>query len=152
MLRTFNFEIWKLKCLGGEVGRSIRYIAGNARHPGTRPGQPAIKDTLITYQEGNLINDLPSEQIPSQEGVAEGRGGFALLGVVRGGSPSREGVSGWWVKVSHLFDPVSRARRGPDRKGLGFIHTLQDDGTIERAYGCPLYLHLNQLTYQPFAP
>ena len=37
---------------GGGVDRSTRYIAGNARHPGTRPGQPAIKDTLITYKPG----------------------------------------------------------------------------------------------------
>ena len=34
---------------GGGVGRGTRLIAGNARHPGTRPEQPAIKDTLNTY-------------------------------------------------------------------------------------------------------
>ena len=31
------------------VGRGTRFIAGNARHLGTRPGQPAIKGTLNTY-------------------------------------------------------------------------------------------------------
>ena len=31
------------------MNRSTRFIAGNARHPGTRPGQPGIKGTLKTY-------------------------------------------------------------------------------------------------------
>ena len=34
---------------GGGVGRGTRFIAGNARHPGTRPGQPAVRDTLNRY-------------------------------------------------------------------------------------------------------
>ena len=34
---------------GGGFGRGRRFIAGNAHHPGTRPGQPAIKGTLNTY-------------------------------------------------------------------------------------------------------
>ena len=37
--------------IGGGVGRGTRFIAGNVRHPGTRPGQPAIEGmTLNTYQ------------------------------------------------------------------------------------------------------
>ena len=36
---------------GGGVGRGTRSIGGNARHPGTRPGQPVIKGTLNTYRD-----------------------------------------------------------------------------------------------------
>ncbi len=35
---------------GGGVDRGTRFIAGNAHHPGTRPGQPAIKGTLNTSE------------------------------------------------------------------------------------------------------
>ena len=45
-------EFWlKRERTGGGVGRGTRFIAGNARHPGTRPGQPAIKGTLNRYSD-----------------------------------------------------------------------------------------------------
>ena len=40
---------------GRGVGRGTRFIAGNERHPGTRPGQRAIKGTLNTFLSDRFL-------------------------------------------------------------------------------------------------
>ena len=50
---------------GGGVGRGTRFIAGNARHPGTKPGQPAIKGTLNTYLPYGRVGPAPRDLFPS---------------------------------------------------------------------------------------
>ena len=50
-------RVWGRERTGGGVGRGTRVIAGNVRHPGTRPGQPAVKGTLNTYAAGSFLSD-----------------------------------------------------------------------------------------------